>query len=271
MVSAVASAGLIRALEDTRRQVRLKEGEIAQLQAQNAYPPPVKASREAELKSLNAQAAELEAKVASTDPRYGQLVSTEVSLKALQAKLKPGEVYLKVVLIDQGGYGIAVERNWAQPYRIGLDSADAQAAVTKLRRPFEATGYLPRYDVDGSYKMFEALFGPVQDHVLKADHVIYEPDPLIISLPVAALATDQKSVDLVAARLAAIRAKGEGVLNYAGVDWLGKTARLSLSVSASSFVQARDVPPSPAKRPFLGFGDSVLDDEVCRATRQALL
>ena len=274
--------------------MRLKEAEIAQLQAQNAYPPPVQAARLAELKTLNTQAQELEQKVAASDPRYGQLVTTEVSLKTLQAKLKPGEVFVKVVLLDQGGFAVAVGPDWAKPYRIALDQGSAEDAVTALRRPFETENRLPAYDVGASYKFFEAVFGPVQDQLLKADHIIYEPDPSILSLPISALATDPKSVALIAARRASIRAKGEGVLSYNGVDWLGKSAETSLVVSAASFVQARDVPPSPAPKPFLGFGDSLkpqasdprafasvvnrggpdsslIDDQVCRATREALL
>ncbi len=289
-----ASAGLIRALEDTRRQVRLKEGEIAQLQAQNAYTPALRSVDESALKTLSEQAQALEQKVAAADPRYGQLVTTEVSLKALQAKLKPGELFVKVVLLDQGGYGVAIGPDGAKAYRIPLGQADAGAAVTALRKPFETEGHLPRYDVAASFKLFDALFGPVRERVLKADHIIYEPDPGILAMPIAALATDQKSVDLIAQRRAAIVAKGEGVLSYDGVDWLGKTARTSLVVSAASFVQARDVPASPAKQAFLGFGDSLqaraddphafvtvvnrggldsslVDDEICRATRQALL
>ena len=288
------AAGLIRGLEDTRRQLRLAQAEIAQFQAQGGYTPAVRASKEEEVKSLTAQAQTLEQKVAVADPRYGQLVTTEVSLKALQAKLRPGEVFVKIVLLDQGGYGIAIGQTWAEPYRIDMSRAAAEDAVTRLRKPFEARGYLPAYNVAASYDFFQAMFGPVRDRMLGATHVIYEPDPAILSLPIAALATDAKSVDLIAARRAAIRAKGEGVLSYDGVDWLGRTAQTSLVVSAVSFVQARDQPPSTARNPFLGFGDSVqaqpsdshafdsvvhrggdqsslVDDEVCRATRTALL
>ena len=46
-VLCAAAAGLIRALEDTRRQVRLQTAELGPLQAQNAYPGPVPAARAA--------------------------------------------------------------------------------------------------------------------------------------------------------------------------------------------------------------------------------
>jgi CHAT domain-containing protein len=287
-----ASAGLIRALEDTRRQVRMKEGAIALLQAQDQYTPAARAANEAELKTLNGQMAELEQRVASVDPHYGQLVSTDVSLKDLQAQLKPGELYLKVVLLGGGGYGLAVTRDSARPYRIGLTEAQGAAAVEALRRPFETEGRLPPYDVAAAHKLFEALFGPVRDEVLAAKSIVYEPDDAILSLPIAALVTDQASVDLIASRRAAIRAKGQGILSYRGVKWLGRSARSSLVVSAASFVQARMAPPSPAPRPFIGFGASVApspdnprafasvvayagtggaDIDLCGATRKALL
>lgn len=285
-----AAAGLIRALEDTRRQVRAKESEIALMQARNAYPPAVRETSEAELKSLSEQAAELEQRVAAADPRYGQLVASDVTLADLQSKLKPGEVYVKVVLLGAGGYGLAVTPTSAKPYRIDLSEAEGAAAVTALRRPFETEGRLPAYDVGAAYALFQKLFGPVRDEITSARHVIYEPDDAIMSLPLAALVTDQASVDLIAQRRAAIRARGEGVLSYDGVRWLGRSADTSLIVSAASFVQVRSAPVSPAPKPFLGFGASVQaskedprafasvlrfantdDADICQATRNALL
>ena len=287
------SAGLIRALEDTRRQVRIKESAITLLQSQGQYPPAARAANEAELKALNSQMTELEQRVAALDPHYGQLVSGDLSLKDLQAKLKPGELYLKVALLGGGGYGLAVTQTTAKPYHIALSDSEGSAAVEALRRPFETEGRLPVYDVAAAHKLFETLFGPVKDEVLAAKDIIYEPDNAILSLPMAALVVDQASVDLITARRAAIRAKGQGVLSYQGVKWLGRSVRSSLIVSAASFVQARSTPVSPAPKPFIGFGDSVQpsigdsrafssvvayaganggdDVDLCGATRRALL
>ena len=286
------SAGLIRALEDTRQQIRAKENAIALLQSQNAYSPAVKAQSETELEALNAQASDLEQRVAAVDPRYGQLVATDVDLKALESKLRPDELYVKIVLLGGRGYGLAVTSTGATPYKVGLSAGQAAAAVETLRKPFETAGRLPRYDVAGSYAFYKALFAPVQSQVTAAKHIIYEPDNAILGLPIAALATDQASVDLIAKRIADIRAKGEGVLSYNGVNWLGRRAQTSLVVSVASFVQARAAPDSPAPRGFIGFGDSIqaspsdpnafssvvafsglsgADVDLCKATRDALL
>jgi CHAT domain-containing protein len=287
-----AAAGLIRALEDTRRQVRAKESEIALAESQGAYPAARKVSDQAELKAIANEADQLEQRVAAADPRYGQLVSSDVSLEDLQHVLKPGELYVKLSLLGVGGYGLAVTHDTVKPYRIALTQAQGAAAVAALRRPFETQSYLPAFDVAGAYSLYKTMFGPIGDEVMSARRMIYEPDNAMLSLPIAALVTDQASVDLVARRRQAIRAAKGGVLSYDGVAWLGRKAETSLVVSVAAFVQARQAPVSPAPRPLIGFGDSVqasasdprafsavtnfagvgdADVDLCRSTRDALL
>jgi CHAT domain-containing protein len=286
-----AAAGLIRALEDTRRQIRAAEGEIALLQAQNAYAPAVKVTHEAALKSLREQATDLQARVGEVDARYGTVVTSDISLSDLQGRLKPGEVFVKVVLLSAGGYGLAVTSDSATPYTIALSEDQGRSAVETLRRPFEVEGRLPAYDVGASYALFQKLFGPVRAEVLGATHVIYEPDNALMSLPIAALATDQASVDLIAKRRDDLRKKGGGVLSYNGVAWLGRKAETSLVLTASTFVLQRDQKPSAAAKSFIGFGapvqpaqsdarayasvikygnDGGADADVCQQTRKAL-
>jgi CHAT domain-containing protein len=252
------AAGLVRAYEDTRRQIRAKEGEIAQLQAQNLYTPDKKAAYEADLKTLRDQLDALFARVVTTDPKYGQRITNDVSLKELQSTLRPGELYLKVALLTTQGYVLAVTADSATPYRIELGRATAATTVTKLRKAFENESYVPRYDVAGSYDLFVRLFGPIREQIASAKHIIYEPDPTLLAMPIAALATDKASVDLIAARRKAARAKGEGDGSYDGIHWVGQTADTSLVVSAASFVQARKFTASAGKHAYLGFGDPEL-------------
>jgi CHAT domain-containing protein len=283
-----AAAGLVRAYEDTRREIRAKESEIAQLQSQNLYTPAKKTMFDTDLKTLRGQQSELFSRVLVSDPKYGQRITTDVSLKDLQASLKPGELYIKVALLTTQGYVLAVTADSATPYRIDLGKVAAGTMVNDLRKPFENETYLPRYDVAESYALFKRLFGPIQDQVLSAKHIVYEPDANLLALPISALATDQASVDAMAKRRAAARANGEGDASYSDVRWLGKSAETSLVVSAASFVQARRFTPSVGKHAFLGFGDPELpspdnakafssvanfegaDAALCRETREAL-
>jgi CHAT domain-containing protein len=286
------SAGLARALQDTRREIQLRTSNLARIQTSDEAAVAAKAAQEAELKTLVAQAEELEQQLVAANPRYGQLVTAEATLAQLQSKLRPGEVYLKTVLLGSHGYGIAVTRDSATPYPIQMTEADAAQRVAELRKPFVTEGRLPSYDVAAAHALFEALFGPVKDQLLGAQHIIYEPDASVISLPIAALVTDKASVDLIAGRRQSIRAKGEGVLAYNGVNWLGAKTQTSLVVSASSFLQSREFAPSRAKRTFIGFGGALqpavnderafrtvldwggkgeADLDLCRDTRTALM
>jgi CHAT domain-containing protein len=282
------ASGLIRAYEDTRRSVRAKEAEITQAQSQNTYTPAKRAVAEAELKTLNDQEHELFSRVVTADPHYGQRVTTDVSLKDLQAQLKPGELYLQIALLTTQGYGLAITAEGATPYRVDIGKAEAGQIVGKLRKAFESESFVPRFDVAQSYALYERLFGPVQDQMLKAKDIIYEPDAVLLPLPLALMATDKSDVVLMAARRKAARANGEGDGSYNGIHWVASFADSSLVVSAASFVQARKFTASSGKHAFLGFGDPELpssdnpkaftsvanfegaDAALCQETREAL-
>jgi CHAT domain-containing protein/tetratricopeptide (TPR) repeat protein len=277
-----ATAGLVRAVDDLRRQVAAAESQIAALQAQNAYTGATKARADDALTSLEAQLAGVDAKLLTVNPRYDQLVASNVALSDLQKSLRPDEVYVKTLLLGGRGYGLLVSRSRAKAYAIPLSRDQGARAAAALRAPFEAEDGLPPFDVAGSHRMFDQIFGPVEPDLLAARHLIYEPDPVLVSVPAALFVTDQASVKLMA---------GRSALDYRGVAWLGAKLDSSLVLSASSFLQSRAFRPSHAKQIFLGFGDPDLSPtnphaftsvlrrggggetsvSACVSTRQALL
>ncbi|MEW5686350.1 MAG: CHAT domain-containing protein [Pseudomonadota bacterium] len=242
-----AVTGLVRALDDTRRELRVAEAQAAGLQAANA-PPADRAELEARLKTLQAQADGLEAQLLAANPRYAQLVSSQASLADLQKVLGKDEVYVKVLLLNNRGYGMLVSQTTAKPYVIDMSRGEAGAAVVQLRRPFQAEDTLPAFDVARSYQVFQKLFGPVASDVLAARHLVYEPDGALISLPVATLVTADP------AAVVAATAKGDDP-DYRQVAWLGAKTDSALVLSAASFMQSRAFAPSRASRPFLAFTD----------------
>ena len=280
------TAGLVRAVDDMRRQVNAAESRIAALQAANAYTGATKASVDADLKGLQAQLTAVNAALLTANPRYGQLVTSNASLSTLQAALRPGEVYVKTVMLADRGYGLIVSSDTAKPYAIPLTRDTAATAARDLRAPFEAEDTLPPFDVAASHALFEALFGPVKPELLQARHLIYEPDAALISVPAALLVTDQASVALIKAR-----AMQPDEPDYRGVAWLGARMDSSLVLSAASFLQSRAFKPSRARQAYLGFGDPDLGRDnplaftsllkrsaegleapkVCASTRTALL
>ena len=281
-----AITGLVRALEDTRRQLRATEARVAVLEAQGAYVGPAKTDIDAQLKSLQEQSDTLEGQLLAANPRYAQLVSSESSLADLQKGLRPDEVYLKIVLLGDRGYGILVSKTLAKPYSVNLSRTQAASAVQAIRAPFEAEDSLPPFDVAKSYALFQQLFGPVSSDLAGAKHLIYEPDGALISLPVATMVMEDP-----APLLAHLNASKEP--EYRKVAWLGARIDSSLVLSAASFLQSRAFAPSRAKQAFLAFADpasakseprafaSVLKrsggkfdaggENICEGTRQALL
>lgn len=243
-----AVTGLVRALEDTRRELRATEAQAANLQAANAYAGQERINVETRLKALQAQSDALESQLLAANPRYAQLVSSQASLADLQKALGKDEVYVKILLLDSRGYGLLVSRTAAKPYTIELNRGTAGAAVRRLRRPFEAEDTLPAFDVAGSYRLFQQLFGPVASEVMAARRLVYEPDGGLISLPVGALVTADPS-----ALLAGMAVGAEP--DYRRVAWLGAKVDSALVLSAASFLQSRAFAPSKARQSFLGFAD----------------
>jgi len=243
-----AVTGLVRALEDTRRELRATEAQAANLQAANTFEGQARTDLEARLKGLQTQADGLEAQLLAANPRYAQLVSSQAKLADLQKALGPDEVYAKILLLDTRGYGLLVTPTGAKPYAIELNRGTAGAAVRRLRAPFEAEDTLPAFDVAGAHRLFQQLFGPVASEIMGAKHLVYEPDGALISLPVGTLVTADPSA--VTAGLAA-----GADPDYRKVAWLGAKVDSALVLSAASFMQSRAFAPSKAGKSFLGFAD----------------
>jgi CHAT domain-containing protein len=242
-----AITGLVRGLEDTRRELRVTEAQVANLQAADAYVGQERADIEARLATLQQQADALEAQLLAANPRYSQLVSSQATLADLQKALTSDEVYVKILLLDSRGYGLLVAKDKAEPYAIDFNRGTAGVSVRRLRAPFEAEDTLPPFDVTEAYRLFQGLFGPVAADVMAAKHLIYEPDGALISLPVAALVTADPA--------AVVAAAGDAEPDYRKVAWLGAKVDSALVLSAASFMQSRAFAPSQATQSFLGFAD----------------
>ncbi|WP_293677011.1 CHAT domain-containing protein [uncultured Phenylobacterium sp.] len=277
-----AIAGLSRAFEDSRRRLRATESQIAALQADGAYTEAVRVEMEAALKTEQAEADTLEARMLAANPRYNQLVAPGAPVGEVQKALRAGEVYLKLLPLGGRTYGVLVTPTTVKPYAVGMSRAQVLAAVTRVRTALEPSERLLPFDAAASAALFDQLMGPVKAEVLAARHLIYEPDGALLSLPVSLFVTDAAS----------IRQGADGDTDYAKVAWLGTRSSASLVVSGASFLQSRAFAPSRAQQPYLGFADpnlprtdpkaftsvtrsflrrSAVLEEVCGATRTALL
>lgn len=256
-----SGAGAARALEDAQRQFTIKTSEIQRRQEMSDYSAELRDADNAELKVLNDRLQGLQQQLLQANPRYGQLLAATTTLDDMQKALRPGELYVKISLIGDGGYAMAVSNQDVRVYAIPLTRAQAQTQVAALRRPFDTSGSVPRFDVAGSHDLYTLLFGPIQDLMAGTRHLIYDPDGALISLPAAAFVVDNASVTQFRNRQAQFQMGRYGIDLYENVGWLGRNTEVSLAVSPSAFLQARAFQASRAPYAFLGLGDPVIEDK----------
>jgi CHAT domain-containing protein len=258
------SVTLARQLDDTQRQIAIRIAESKRQQDTGANAT----ADQAELAALTREAETLQQQLLDANPHYGQVVEETATLDKMQAALGQGEIYVKTVLLADRGYAIAISHDSVEAYAIPLTRADAIAKVKTLRMPFDAD-VVTRFDVPLSHELFVAIFGPVQDQVKAARLLIYEPDSAMVNLPASVFVADSASVDKYDAAKAQ-DPNGRLDLNlYDGTAWLGRATDVSLTVSATAFLQSRSIKPSRGTQPFLAFGDPVTQGNDPR--RYALL
>lgn len=257
-------SNISRALEDTRLDLRVQQGLVQELQTQRSGNNVGLAQALEKLASLEGEEQALLAQLLENNPGYFQFLITTVSLDDVQKNLRPGEIYYKTALLNSKGYSIAITPDKVVLLEIPLNITTARAAVAQVRRSLdvlnvvdEGQADLSNFNVAASHKLYEALFSKVSTEINAANHLIFDPDGSLSSLPVGILIRDKESVDKVDARIDQI-IKGESdFLSYEGLNWLGRDLASTQAISASSFIQARAFAPSTADQAFIGFGDPV--------------
>ncbi len=254
-----ASAGISRARDATLRLIAQKDQEIRQLQRAGAYVGEVRTKADAELDDLRKQANELEQRLFDANPRYATALSTTVTSKDLQAELKDGEAYLKVMLLANRGYGVLITHDVVRPYAIEITHNQARQIAKKMREPLSDldSGALGEWDIELAYKTYRTMLGPIEPQLANIHRLIYQPDPAMIGIPIGALVTDPASIPLIAHNTEVARATRTEV-SYKGVSWLAARLDTSVSISTAAFWNTRRTRPSKGTKPFLGFADPVI-------------
>ncbi len=260
------TAAKARQYEDTRRRLALVKTQQQQMIDAGTYVGDARTRVDAQLAGLNHDLDSSEQQLVSMDPHYSQIVHADATVSDVQASLQPGEVYAKVTLLSDAGYGLVITPTSVSTYRIDQGRDQVSDTVARLRAPFDSDR-LPVFNVPMSHDLYKTVFGPAAPTVATASHIIYEPDTALFGLPAGVFVTDDKDVDLYKARF---EDKKAGKFNdpsvtggirwlsmYDGMSWLGRKTDITLTVSASSFIQARKAHPSEAPKSFLGFAAPV--------------
>lgn len=171
----------------------------------------------------------------------------------------PAETYIWVIArtgarwlkADIGGKALAEA---ILALRCGLDDGNWSTGSEQRDRCVEILhqevpeGRLPPFDLGRSYSLYSALFGKAGD-LIANKRLLVAPTGPFTSLPLQALVTQKPGVS--------IPAKPEG---YGDAKWFGAEHAITVlpTVASLKALRAR-VKPSAADRPFVGFGNPLLE------------
>jgi CHAT domain-containing protein len=190
-------------------------------------------------------------------PRYRAVSDGAMSLDALQALLRPGEAYYKMIVVGDDTYALWATPAAARAWRVDATPAQLEADVDALRDTIAVVenGQTVTYpfDADRAHALYRRLFAPVDGEMTSVRHLVFEPDGAMLRLPPNLLVAE-------AGGLAAYRARaarpGEDGFDFTGIAWLGRDRDISTAVSAASFRDIRRIAPSRAAREYIGFGEN---------------
>lgn len=254
-------SALFRLAVARTREIVRQDAEIKRLEALPERTPNDEQALSAGKSSLDALRADqvrLQARL-NDYPRYKVLSPTTVEMTELQAALRPGEGYYKLMVVGDAVYALSAGQQGARALKLGTTPSAMAADVTALRNSIvrieNGEAVTEPFDLVRARAMYLTLFGPVDAEVRGLRHLVFEPDGPMLQLPPYLLPASQAGVDAYQVRASKPDADG---FDFTGVDWLGRGREVSISVSPRSFLDMRAIAPSHARQAYLGLGENAV-------------
>lgn len=237
-------------------RARIEDARLAQL-PESPEVGALRADIRTQLDNLAFQQSETIAQL-SAFPQYRVVASGKLDLTDLQQVLRPGEAYLKMLVVGEGVYAMLIERDSAQLWKSDVGASDLDRAVDTIRSTISIVENGRRltypFDAATSYKLYGQLFGPVAARLPTVPHLIFEPDGAMLRLPINLLITADTGLADYERRLLDPDADP---FDMRQIAWLGRTSRPSTAVSTLGFRNARQAPPSKASHQYFGLGENL--------------
>jgi len=253
------ASALFRRNVNIGRSIQAQRAAILQLEGEAAVNPQAAgqlAERRERLAALQEEQAELLQTLAEY-PRFRAVSGGAMSMSDMQSILRDGEVYLKMISLDEDAYMIYITPAEALAYRIDATPDDISNAVVDLRDTIAiSNGFQVEtlaFDIETSRDLYVKLFGPIADRLPSQTHIIFEPDGAMLKLPINLLVTDDASVERYQAQLET--PEGDEY-DFRGVAWLGRGSQISTAVAPTAFRDVRAAPKSSAEKTYLGLGEN---------------
>jgi CHAT domain-containing protein len=253
------AARLFRQSVNLSRDLERSRVELARLEALER-PTSAETARAAELRTqvagLQQDQVATQARLADF-PRYRVVDRNTITLADLQALLRPGEAYYKMMTVGNDAYGIFVSPSTARAFRLAATPAQLDNQVNNLRNTISVIengqNLTYPFNVALAHQMYQELFAPVDPDLAGVTHLIFEPDGAMLRLPPNLLVMTQAGVDAYRARVAR---NADDEFDFRGIEWLGRQRDISTSVSARAFRDVRRAPASSGRAEYIGFGEN---------------
>ncbi len=254
-----AAAGLFRQSLTLSRDLVRNEAEINRIVAKPAAAPE-DAANLAELRKRRTALSEEQTAVLaqlSDNPRYRSVSNNVVTLKDLQGRLRSGEAYYKLVLVNDAAYALFATPDDAKVLRVDASTAELGTMVAALRDTivkFE-NGRPATYPFDAltARRLYLAMFAPVTAPLQSVRHLVFEPDGALLQLPINLLIEDQAGLDTY---LKQQQVADADPFDMRGIAWLGRNRAVSTAVSPRAFMEVRALAASRGSRSYLGLGQN---------------
>jgi len=253
------ASALFRLAVARTREIARTESELSDLSAKKA---PTQAdvatltATKASLDQMRADQTSLQSQLAAY-PRYKVLAPQQTDLPDLQAALRDGEGYYKMMAVGDRMYAVFATHGAARAMKIVPTRNMMADKVSQIRRSivrFENNeAVTDPFDAVSARSLYLDLFGSIDGEVQGLKHLVFEPDGPMLQLPPYLLITKQAGLDAYAARQ---KLPNADEFDMRGIDWLGRGREVSISVSPRSFLDVRAIAPSRAREAYLGLGDN---------------
>jgi CHAT domain-containing protein len=245
-----AVAGLVRRQQDLKGQLDSLDkritGEIgaADGKRNDALILSLRAEAARAQKSLDETAAQISREY----PGYAELSSpAPLTLAQSQALLKPDEALVLFVAMNERSYVFVVTHESSAMQEIALRGDELGERVSNLRKGlFNGAAELTPFDLY-AHDLYFALFGGIENLVAKKPKLLIVPTASLTSLPFQVLVTRKPDATIAPAE------------RYRSAAWLINDKALAVLPSVPGLRALRVyAKASRANKPFIGFGDPVL-------------
>ena len=249
-----ALAGTVRAHQDAVERWRRLDARL--VQAVGGAPETRDAEAEVQLRAdvatLDERIGALGERLAREFPEYAELASRRpLSLSETQGLLGTDEALMTYAVADDRTFLWVLRRDDAAFHRIDVGRQELDDAVLFIRSGLDPRGGLiPNFDVEEALALYRRIFAPAEPMLKGVRHVFVVPDGALQSLPLGVLVTEEPEGQV--RKLSA----------YRDVEWLAKKYAMTVLPSVSSLRALRRFAKAAlASRPFVGFGDPVLEGD----------